>query len=118
MNTQYEETKRVVSNHLQAFVEHKGIDAILEDYDESAVFIAESKVYRGKPQIRQFFEDLVRMLPADAAERFALSSLWVEGNLAYITWCVGGAVPLGTDTFLVNRGKIVSQTSALYFQTS
>jgi hypothetical protein len=43
MNTQYEETKRVVSNHLQSFVEHKGIDAILEDYDESAVFITDSR---------------------------------------------------------------------------
>ncbi|HEU4664069.1 MAG TPA: nuclear transport factor 2 family protein [Dokdonella sp.] len=118
MNTQHEQTERVVRNHLQSFVEHKGLDAILADYDERAIFIAESKVYRGKPQIREFFEGLMQALPADAAERFSLSSLWVEGTLAYITWSVGGAVPLGTDTFVVDHGKIVSQTSALYFQAS
>jgi hypothetical protein len=37
----------------------------------------------------------------------------VEGDLGYITWSAGAALPLGTDTFLVRDGKIVAQTFAL-----
>ena len=38
----------------------------------------------------------------------------VDGNIAYITWSIGSDVPLGTDTFVVDNGKIVSQTFAMY----
>jgi hypothetical protein len=35
-------------------------------------------------------------------------------SIAYITWSVGDDIPLGTDTFVVEDGKIVSQTFAMY----
>ena len=38
----------------------------------------------------------------------------VDGNVAYITWSVGADIPMGTDTFVVGNGKIVSQTFAMY----
>ena len=64
----------------------------------------------GLHQARQFIE----ALPARGIERFELRSLHVEGDLAYITWNVGSDIPLGTDTFVVDDGKIVAQTFAMY----
>jgi ketosteroid isomerase-like protein len=113
-NAQSSITEAVVRKHLQAFIEQKGVAAILDDYDESARFHSEDRVYRGKQEIRQFFVDFIGSLPADAIERFALKTLRVDGNLAYITWSVGSSIPLGTDTFLVDNGKIVAQTFAMY----
>jgi len=34
--------------------------------------------------------------------------------MAFITWSVAGAIPLGTDTFVVEDGRIVSQTFAMH----
>ena len=43
-----------------------------------------------------------------------LCSLRVDGGLAYITWSAGDSIPLGTDTFVVYGGRIVSQTFAMH----
>lgn len=107
-------TETVVRNHLQAFLEQKGVAAILGDYDENARFYSEARVYQGKQEIGAFFTDFIASLPADAIARFSLRSLRVDGDIAYITWRAGEDIPLGTDTFVVRDGKIVSQTFAMY----
>ena len=56
----------------------------------------------------------IEALPAGGVDRFERRSLHVEGDLAYITWNVGSDIPLGTDTFVVDDGKIVAQTFAMY----
>ena len=50
MNTESSVTETVVRNHLQAFLEQKGIAAILNDYDENARFYSETKIYQGKQE--------------------------------------------------------------------
>jgi hypothetical protein len=114
MNVSSATTEAVVRNHLQAFVQQKGIDAILEDYDDNAHFCSEDGIYLGKHEIRVFFKDFLASLPPGSIERFSLRSLRVDGELAYITWSAGRAIPLGTDTFVVRNGKIISQTYAMY----
>jgi len=114
MNTQSSVTESVVRNHLQAFLEQKGVAAIVDDYDETARFHSEARTYHGKQEIGGFFVDFIGSLPAGAIERFALRTLRVDGSIAYITWSVGSEIPLGTDTFVVGNGKIVSQTFAMY----
>lgn len=106
-------TETVVRGHLQAFLEQQGIDAIISDYDEDACFLSEAKVYRGKREIQGFFEQFMAGLPPHVIGRFALRSLRVAGEVAYITWSVGRELPLGTDTFVVRDGKIVAQTFAM-----
>ena len=108
------DTEAVVRNHLQAFLDQKGIAAIVRDYDDDARFISESRTYHGRREISDFFEDFMASLPPQAINRFSLRSLRVAGNVAYITWSVGHEIPLGTDTFVVSNGKIVSQTFAMY----
>jgi ketosteroid isomerase-like protein len=114
MSTESSVTETVVRNHLQAFLEQRGITAILNDYDERARFFSEAKVYQGKQEIHGFFVDFIGSLPAGAYDIFSLRSLRVDGNIVYITWSIGSDVPLGTDTFVVDNGKIVSQTFAMY----
>jgi ketosteroid isomerase-like protein len=114
MNTQSSVTETVVRNHLQAFLEQKGVAAIVNDYDENARFYSEAKIYQGKQEIHGFFSNFINSLPAGAIDRFSLRSLQVDGNIAYITWSVGTDIPMGTDTFVVGNGKIISQTFAMY----
>ncbi len=114
MNRQSAVTETVVRNHLQALLQQKGLAAILNDYDENARFISEARIYQGKQEISGFFAEFIGSLPAGAIDRFALRSLRVDGSMAYITWSVGADIPLGTDTFVVSSGKIVSQTFAMY----
>ena len=104
-------TEAIVRNHLQAFLEQKGID-------DDARFYSEVRTYRGKQEIGSFFEDFIASLPPGATKRFSLRTLRVDGDLAYITWSVGSEVPLGTDTFVVRNGKIVSQTFAMHREST
>jgi hypothetical protein len=64
MNTASVVTETVVRNHLQVFLEQKGVAAIVSDYDEDARFYTEAKIYRGKPEIHGFFRDFIASLPA------------------------------------------------------
>jgi hypothetical protein len=114
MNAESSVTEAVVRNHLQAFLEQQGIAAILNDYDENAQFYTEAKIYQGKREIGGFFTDFIDSLPVGGINLFSLRSQQVDGKIAYITWSVGGNIPLGTDTFVVDNGKIVSQTFAMY----
>jgi ketosteroid isomerase-like protein len=114
MNARSSDTETVIRNHLQAFVTRQGVAAIVSDYDDGACVYGETSSYRGKQEIGAFFENFLANLPPGAVERFALRSLRVEGDLGYITWSAGREIPLGTDTFVVRNGRIVSQTFAMY----
>jgi ketosteroid isomerase-like protein len=114
MNVDSTVTETVVRNHLQAFLEQQPVTAIVSDYDDDARFYTEAEIYCGKREIHGFFEDFIASLPAQAIDRFTLRTLRVDRNIAYITWSVGDDIPLGTDTFVVANGKIVSQTFAMY----
>jgi ketosteroid isomerase-like protein len=107
-------TETVVRHHLQAFLEQKGVAAIVSDYHDDARFYSEAKIYCGKQEIYDFFSGFIASLPADAIDRFTLRSMQIDRNIAYITWCVGSDIPLGTDTLVVDNGKIISQTFAMY----
>jgi hypothetical protein len=106
-------TDTVVRNHLTAFLEQRGVDSVVADYDDAAQFHTEAGIYRGKQEIHGFFVDFIAGLPDGAINRFELRTLQVEGSIGYITWSVGSEIPLGTDTFVVDDGKIVSQTFAM-----
>ena len=118
MSVETSVTESVVRNHLEAFLQQKGVTAIVSDYDDDARFITEDRVFRGKAEIYGFFSDFIASLPAGAIDRFTLRSLWVERDIAYITWRVGSDIALGTDTFVVDHGKIVSQTFAMHAEVT
>ena len=106
------DTETVVRHHLTAFLEQRGIDAIVADYREDAVFFSEDETFCGQEEIGKFFADFIDTLPKGSFDRFVLRTLRVRENYAYITWSVGKELPLGTDTFVVTNGKITFQTYA------
>lgn len=105
-------TEAVLQNHLGAFLEGKGVDAILADYADHANLFTEQYVFRGKEQIRVFLTDFLAALPPGAITRFSLKSMHIDEQLAYITWSIKDELA-GTDTFVVQDGKITSQTVAI-----
>ena len=107
-------TETVVRKHIKAFVESQGVPAILADYDDGARFHSESRTYRGKAEIGEFFTGFIASLPPGTTDRFQLKTLRVDGDVAYITWSAGSDFPLGTDTFVVKDGLIVQQTFTMY----
>ena len=107
-------TENTVRNHLQSFLEQRGVPAIMNDYAEDARFYTEAKIYHGKQEIHGFFVDFIGSLPAGAIEQFSLRSMQVDGDMAYVTWRVGDDIPLGVDTFVVHNGKISAQTFAMH----
>ena len=107
-------TEIVVRRHLQAFLEQRGVDAIVSDYGADACFYTEAAVYRGRDEVAGFFRDFLAALPAGAIDRFALRTLRVGPGVAFLTWSVSDEIPLGTDTFVVADGAIVSQTFAMH----
>lgn len=114
MNPTSTATETVVRQHLQAFLERRGVDAILADYADDACFLSESRAYCGKSAIREFFDGFLASFPPRAFAQFALRSLRVQDEVAHITWSAGPELPLGTDTFVVRGGRIVSQTFAMH----
>jgi ketosteroid isomerase-like protein len=114
MNAEASITETVVRNHLEAFLKQKGVAAIVADYDEDARFFTEGRIFCGKQDIQGFFANFIASLPAGAIDHFTLRSLLVDRDVGHITWSVGSDIPLGTDTFVVNNGKIVSQTFAMH----
>ena len=105
MKTESSVTEAVVRNHLQAFLEQKGIAAILNDYDENARFYSEAKIYQGKQELHGFFTDFIGSLPAGAIDHFSLRSLRVDGNIAYITWSVRNDIPWALILLLWTTGR-------------
>ena len=59
MHVETSTTEIIVRNHLEAFLEQKGVDAIVSDYDDDARFLTEDRAYRGKQEIRGFFRDFL-----------------------------------------------------------
>ena len=114
MNAATRATEAVVRNHLDAFIQQKGVDAILADYDDGACFHSASRMYEGRAGIREFFVEFLAALPPRTYERFKVGAFRADGEIAFVTWSVGTDVPLGTDTFVVRDGKIVSQTFAMH----
>jgi ketosteroid isomerase-like protein len=113
MSTQAKQTERVINQHLTAFLDGRGVDAILSDYHDDAVFLTPQAVYRGKPAIREFFLGFMAQLPDGARDNFELNRVEIDDDLGYLVWSVNGAVSLGTDTLIVRDGKIAQQTFAM-----
>jgi uncharacterized protein (TIGR02246 family) len=106
-------TKKVLDEHLAAFGSGN-VDAILSHYAPDAVIMVPGSVKRGHAEIRAMFEGLVKEF-GQPGVTFEMVNSDVDGETALIVWKAetGKAVyEMGTDTFIVRDGKIVTQTVA------
>ena len=107
-------TQQVLDHHLQAFGSGD-LEGILEDFEDGSIIIAPDGVHRTREEWTGFFSTLFAEF-AKPGMSFNMDQLVVEGEIAYIRWSAETAdntYDLGTDTFLVRDGKIVTQTFAV-----
>jgi hypothetical protein len=111
-------TQQLLTRHTTA-VDFGNLDAILADYARNAVLLTPEGTHRGRAEIRAVWEKLLAdVFTADA--KFTMVRQAVEGDIAFIVWSVeskGLRIPLATDTYLVQDGKIVVQTYAAMVET-
>ena len=108
-----EQTRKVLEHHLTAFAENNLVSIMADYSDESKVFSPDS-TYIGLEQIEALFAGLLPAFPTEGTVS-EIDRMTIENELAYIVWHAKTPtveVPLGTDTFIVEDGKIKLQTFA------
>jgi ketosteroid isomerase-like protein len=106
-------TEVILNHHLQAFGAGD-LSGILEDYTSESIIITPDGVLRGPEQMASLFEAFFAEF-AKPGTSFAMRQRIIEGETAYIVWSAETAdnvYDLGTDTFWIHDGKILTQTFA------
>ncbi len=106
-----EQTKQVVEHHWKAFKENN-LEEVMADYTESSILITPDSTYRGLEQIRGNFIAAFKAFPTEQ-NPLKLNKTIVERDVAYILWQANTAafdLLFATDTFIIQDGKIISQT--------
>ncbi len=104
-------TKDVIDHHLKCFGEGD-LQGILSDYAPDAVLFAQAGPLRGEDAIRPLFQAMIAEFGKPGAA-FTMKQQFIEADYAYILWTAETAdnvYELGTDTFVVQEGKIVAQS--------
>lgn len=101
-------TKHVLHSHLEAA--RTGVEAIMRDYTDDSVLISQDATYRGRREIRGFFEVLFDALPERFFDHATIDRQEIVGEVAYILWQAQPWIPQATDTFVVRDGTILFQT--------
>ena len=106
-------TKKVLEHHLAAVGENN-LSSILDDYSEESIVITPDSTYIGLKQIESFLAGILPAFPKEGTV-LEIDRTVIENELAYIVWHAKTPiveVPLGTDTFIIEDGKIKLQTFA------
>ena len=106
-------TQDVLTHHLKSFGNFD-IAATMADYTAESRFFTPNGLLRGSEAIRLFFARLFEEF-AKPGMSFEMLRQEVCGDTAYIVWKAETAdnhFEVGTDTFIVQNGKIVTQTFA------
>jgi ketosteroid isomerase-like protein len=106
-------TRQVLAHHLEFFWKFD-LSGTMVDYADEATFFSQGGVLHGAEAIREFFGTLFEEFQKPGTS-FDLQQQEVDGDTAYIVWTAETAdshFEIGTDTFIVRDGKIVTQTFA------
>jgi ketosteroid isomerase-like protein len=90
------------------------LEGILSDYAPDAVLFTSAGPLKGEGDIRPLSQAMIAEFAKPGAA-FDLKQQFVEADYAYILWTAETAdnvYELGTDTFVVQDGKIVAQSFA------
>lgn len=104
-------TRSVVDRHLKSFFDGD-LEGLLSDYAPGALFFTQNGPLRGTDEIRPLFASMIAEFAKPGAA-FNLRQTYVEAGYAYILWTAETAdhvYELGTDTFIVQNGRIVAQS--------
>jgi len=108
-----EQTQAVLEHHLGAFGEND-LAGIMADYTDESMLVTPDLTFVGLAQIESLFTGLLADFPTEGTV-FEMDKMVIEGDLAYIIWHASTptvVASFGTDTFIIQDGKIVKQTFA------
>ena len=102
------------ARHLEAF--RKGdVDTLVAGYAPNAVMLNMEGVITGLDKIRETFEMIfAKVVPPGTAD-ISMKQQLIQGPYAYIFWSATSPdrnVPIGSDSFVFDDGKIVAHTFA------
>ena len=104
----------ILERHNAAFAAGD-VGAMLADYAEDAVFIGPMGVLQGHEQIGAFFTAVVEEFAKPGAS-FTVKQTDFTDNVAYFSWqaeTADNVYDLGSDTYVIENGKIATQTLTL-----
>lgn len=107
-------TEEVFNHHQQAFLAGN-LAELMKDYTEDSTLITPDATITGLQSLRAAFNDVFNGLFKPGTYEFTTDRTVVVGDVAYVVWHStnqGAIIKLGTDTFLIRHGKIVTQTVA------
>ena len=109
VNASVPTTAAVWAHHIEAW-QNRDLTTIMADYTDESVDIVVNKTYRGTREITELFSKLFQLF--DGAKDHVVDPAVIEGKVVYITWhaVFGGKTVTGTDTFVIENGKITYQT--------
>ena len=87
----------------------------MEDYTEDSVLITPDGALTGRAEIQPLFEQFFANILPPGSTDLELKQQIIRDDVAYILWSASSGthnIPLGTDTFVIRDGKIVTQTFA------
>jgi len=110
---QTRETTEILDRQNLYFV--KGdVDELMKDFSEQSMLFTPDGVLEGLDSIKKFYTEVTANVLPPGSD-FKISRQEVRGQTAYIVWSAESKnyrFPLGTDTFVVQDGKIIVQTFA------
>ncbi len=105
-------TIEVWQHHIEAW-ESRSLSDIISDYDEQSILILNGKIFQGQASISKVFSSLFSIF--DRGEN-KIDPVIIVDRVVYITWHFTLSSELkthyGTDTFVIEKGKIKIQTIA------
>jgi SnoaL-like domain len=107
------ETREILAHHLECFGK-LDLAGTMTDYADESRFFSHGGVLHGLDSIRKFYGTLFEEFEKPGMS-FDLLQQEVDDDTAYIVWKAETAdnlFEIGTDTFIVKNGKIVTQTFA------
>ena len=108
-----ESTSKVLQHHWDAF-QANDLEATMEDYTEESILITPDKTFKGLAEIRENFVFAFSVFPKDSSKLLLNKSI-VKDDVGYIIWEANAPkvkLSFGTDTFIIQNGKIIRQTYA------
>jgi uncharacterized protein (TIGR02246 family) len=104
---------KAILDHQNAAFEAGNANETIKDFAEDAVMIGADGVIKGRAAIHAAYSELFAGPFKPGTYEFTLDAEHVHGDVAYIAWrasCATENVTLGTDTFVIQDGKIIAQT--------
>ena len=114
-----EQTRKVLQHHWEAFQANE-LEATMADYTEQSILVTPDKTYHGLAEIRANFVAAFGAFTKGSAS-LKLNKTVVTRDIGYIIWEATTPkfnLTFATDTFIIQNGKIISQTYAGVVDTS